>query len=59
MRDYAVSTRSAKHHLLPFFGTAHVAYIPHGKIVGISKLARAVDIFAKRPQVQERLHVPR
>ena len=44
-----------EHHLLPFFGTAHVAYIPHGKIVGISKLARAVDIFAKRPQVQERL----
>ena len=44
-----------EHHLLPFFGTAHVAYIPQGKIVGISKLARAVDIFAKRPQVQERL----
>ena len=44
-----------EHHLLPFFGTAHVAYIPRGKVVGISKLARAVDIFAKRPQVQERL----
>ena len=44
-----------EHHLLPFFGTAHVAYVPNGKIVGISKLARAVDIFAKRPQVQERL----
>lgn len=44
-----------EHHLLPFFGTAHVAYIPCGKVVGISKLARAVDIFAKRPQVQERL----
>ena len=44
-----------EHHLLPFFGTAHVAYIPRGKVVGISKLARAVDIFAKRPQLQERL----
>ncbi len=44
-----------EHHLLPFFGNAHVAYIPRGKVVGISKLARAVDIFAKRPQLQERL----
>ncbi len=44
-----------EHHLLPFFGTAHVGYIPRGKVVGISKLARAVDVFAKRPQVQERL----
>ena len=44
-----------EHHLLPFFGTAHVAYIPRGRIVGISKIARAVDVFAKRPQVQERL----
>ena len=44
-----------EHHLLPFFGSAHVAYIPRGKVVGISKLARTVDIFAKRPQVQERL----
>ena len=44
-----------EHHLLPFFGTAHVAYIPRGKVVGISNLARAVYIFANRPQVQERL----
>ena len=44
-----------EHHLLPFFGTAHVGYLPRGKVVGISKLARAVDILARRPQVQERL----
>jgi len=44
-----------EHHLLPFAGKAHAAYIPDGKVLGISKLARAVDLFAKRPQVQERL----
>ncbi len=44
-----------EHHLLPFMGRAHVAYIPRGKLVGISKLARAVDAFARRPQLQERL----
>jgi GTP cyclohydrolase I len=44
-----------EHHMLPFFGKAHVAYIPHHKIVGISKLARLVDVFALRLQVQERL----
>lgn len=44
-----------EHHLVPFFGKAHIAYIPKGKVAGLSKLARTVEIYAKKPQLQERL----
>ena len=46
---------TCEHHFMPFYGKAHVAYIPDGKVVGLSKLARTVEVYAKRPQIQEQL----
>ncbi len=46
---------TCEHHLMPFFGKVHVAYIPSGEVVGLSKIARTVEVFARRPQLQEQL----
>lgn len=54
VRDISFSSM-CEHHLLPFIGHAHVAYIPKGKVIGLSKIARVVEVIARRPQVQERM----
>ena len=44
-----------EHHIVPFYGKAHIGYVPNGKVVGLSKLARTVEVYAKRPQIQEQM----